>query len=656
MNIRLCGLMMIFALAGAGTFSVFAQPGLTVRLSSPDTSQFPIVQAFLDVHDPAGQFIHGLKPEQVTVLEDGNNLPVSEIEELRPGLQLVVAINPGPSFAIRNFQAVSRFDLIKDGLQSWAESRLGTTTDDWSLLVSGGSAISHTSDPAQFIAGLESIQLDAPPTQPTIDTLARAVTLASDPTPRSGMGKAVLFITSTIDGELDQPIKDISDQARQQDIPISVWLVASSGASTIQSSEKLSELATSSGGQVFNFSGEETFPKPDQSMDALRDIYRITYSSKVGLSGEHEVSALVQLVEEQVQSNTQTFQVNIQPLEPAFISPPISIERILPETAENANKVAPADGTETGELLFPKEIPLQVVFDFPDGRKRDLINSALLVNGIVVAENLTPPYDQFIWNLENFSSDSLVNIQVQATDILGMTGSSIEMPVEIKVAHPEKDPWFVVRRNLVTISLLLVLMAGGLLFLVLVLGGRLRPLTQIAISQTKAKKTSKNPIPTIVELPQNRVGWVSRLQRPYTASIPDPLAYFSRVVEEGELTISSPIPITSDDNLLGTDPNRANILIKDSCIEGVHARLKHTPEGEFWLFDQGSIAGTWVNYTPITQEGVRLQPGDVVHFGRIGFNFSINDVSRVLKPKVSLENPIKTENSEAMEDDIEEDA
>jgi hypothetical protein len=657
MRIRLRGWIILLVWLSSGTFPVFAQNGLTVRLSAPDTSRFPTIQAFLDVHDAAGKVIHSLKPDQVTILEAENSIPIDNIEELRPGVQVVVAISPGPAFAIRNFQAVSRYDLMKDSLRSWAKGRLGTTTDDWSLLIEGGSTVSHASDPARFLEGLDSDAVDTHLAQPSIDTLAKAVTVASDPTPRAGMGRSILFITTSIEGDIDQALKDISDQARQQEISISVWFVASSGAMITQSAQKLTALATSSGGQVFTFSGEETIPNPDDFLDALRYIYQISYTSRVGLSGDHEFSAQVRIGEEQAQSNPKSFSVDLLPPQPAFVSPPIAIERVLPEGFENEAEIVLPDGNETSDLLTPKEIFLQVVFDFPDGRKRELVSSALLVDGKIVAENLTPPFDQFTWNLEGLKTDGTVQLQVQSTDMLGLTGTSIEMPVQISVEHPETDPWFVLRRNLVTISILLVLLAGGLLFLVLVLGGRLRPITQIAASRAPNTKPARASLPTAVEThAHSHTGWVSRLQRPHTSVVPDALAYFKRAAEDGASGDGTILPITAEDVLFGSDPAHANLLIDHACIEGVHARLKRSPEGDFWLYDQGSIAGTWINYNPVSQEGAPLQPGDLVHFGRIGFHFSTRETGRVLKPTIILETPLEGEVSQGDEDETEETA
>jgi hypothetical protein len=197
-------------------------------VSAPNVQNFPRIQAYLKVHDAQGAFIHGLAPEQVTVLEDSAERPATRLEETRPGVQVVIAVNPGPSFAIRNAKAVSRYDLVKDALRAWANSRAGSNIDDLSLLITSGPAASHTADPLQWISSLNSEQVDARTAAPSLDTLFRAVSLASDPAPRDGMSRAVIFVTPPPEGQLDQSLENLAAQAREQHIVIYVWLVASS--------------------------------------------------------------------------------------------------------------------------------------------------------------------------------------------------------------------------------------------------------------------------------------------------------------------------------------------------------------------------------------------------------------------------------------------
>ena len=97
---------------------------------------------------------------------------------------------------------------------------------------------------------------------------------------------------------------------------------------------------------------------------------------------------------------------------------------------------------------------------------------------------------------------------------------------------------------------------------------------------------------------------------------------------------SPPISITSDEISIGSNPDKATLVLEDPSIEGLHARLVHAPDGAFRLFDQGSIAGTWVNFGPVPADGATLQHGDIVHFGRIGFRFTVHAPGPVLKPNI----------------------
>jgi hypothetical protein len=127
----------------------------SVNLSHPDLAGFPIIQAYLDVRDSKGQFIHNLDPQAVTIIEDENRLNVLTLEEIRPGVQAAFVISPGPSFSLQDSQGVSRYDLLLADLRNWAKSKQGSTLDDWSLLVAEGPRINHTEDPMEIHKALE---------------------------------------------------------------------------------------------------------------------------------------------------------------------------------------------------------------------------------------------------------------------------------------------------------------------------------------------------------------------------------------------------------------------------------------------------------------------------------------------------------------------
>jgi pSer/pThr/pTyr-binding forkhead associated (FHA) protein len=72
---------------------------------------------------------------------------------------------------------------------------------------------------------------------------------------------------------------------------------------------------------------------------------------------------------------------------------------------------------------------------------------------------------------------------------------------------------------------------------------------------------------------------------------------------------------------LGRDPSLSAFPLDDPSVSGLHARLIRQAGGEYLLRDQGSVAGTWINYQRLTDDGQNLHHGDLVHLGRVAFRF-----------------------------------
>lgn len=175
--------------------SALAQSGSTVVITSLDIADFPHLSAYLDVHDPSGGFVHDLTPQDVNIQEDGISLPVTELVEQSPGVQFVIAITPGASFNIRDSMGTSRFEYLLQGIfaGSWTSQPPGV--DDFSLLTMGGPQLTHSSSPAELLAALKSYSPAETDAVPSLEVLAAAIQVASDPTARLGMKRAILFIT-----------------------------------------------------------------------------------------------------------------------------------------------------------------------------------------------------------------------------------------------------------------------------------------------------------------------------------------------------------------------------------------------------------------------------------------------------------------------------
>ncbi|MEW5869013.1 MAG: FHA domain-containing protein [Chloroflexota bacterium] len=626
------GLILLFLIFSLLPVSARAQTAFNAVLSTPDTSLFPIIQAYLDLHDSQGQFMHGIQETQVSVLENSVSLPLTSFEKLHPGAQFVIAIDPGPAFGIRNSQAISRYDYIKTALSAWANSRQGSSIDDWSLVITGGPSISHVVDPAQWLQALSSDEVDARNATPSLDTLVRAVSLAADPSPRPGMGRAVLLIAPPVESQAVQSVANLASQAKQQGVIIHVWMVASAGAFSTAGAKALTDLAAQTGGSAFSYTGEEALPDLEAYLEPLRYIYHIQYRSQITTGGTQQLAIQVQTEDGLIETNLQNFEFQIQPPEPAFIAPPIQIQRAPPDLPEDQNS------EETlPDSLVPLTYTLQVVFDFPDGRKRPLVQSALFVDGVLVDENNQPPYDQFTWDLTSYTSEDTHLIQVQITDDMGLVGKSVELPVLVSIKLPQTNPWSMVQRNLPIIASLVVLLAGAVLLLVLVMGGQLRPST-LRAARNQHHKTDPVTQPVVVDddtSTRHRPAWVNRLQWPHRNVGPKAYAFLTPISDTDNMVIAPPIPITTGEVVLGSNPNQATLVLEDASIEGAHARLQRQPDETFRLADEGSVAGTWINYAPVSKEGAHLEHGDLIHIGRVGFRFTLRQPAQVRKPVIT---------------------
>ncbi len=73
------------------------------------------------------------------------------------------------------------------------------------------------------------------------------------------------------------------------------------------------------------------------------------------------------------------------------------------------------------------------------------------------------------------------------------------------------------------------------------------------------------------------------------------------------------------------------LVADDPSVDALHSRMIRDPKGFYRLFDENSTAGTWVNYAPTPKEGTRLEHGDLIHIGRVGFRYKLRDLKNVRK-------------------------
>ena len=630
---------------GSDFSSVFAQDSTQdptqavaqVWLAPVETANFPKMTSYLDVRTGEGEFVFGLEAENVHIIENGNLIQADELRLLRQGAQFVLAVSPGPSFTIRDAQGLTRYDYLIQALQEWVTSKSGESLDDLSFLSMDGPETTHVEEAERWMAVVKSYQAAGDTSMLGSDILARALEIAADSTARPGMGRAILFITPPPEGDVSLGLQSLAARASQRGVRIYVWMVASSEVFDSPAAAQLEDLASQTGGTLFAYSGIESIPSLETYLEPLRNTYFLAYSSGITSSGVNQVRVEVESNGLAGASSDQQFEMEVLAPSVAFISPPTQIQRSYP----NVSQTEPAEPAD----LIPSSYDVDVLIEFPDGHVRPLVSTTLFVDGVSEDVNTAPPFEQFTWDLSEYTSSGTHDLKVEALDSLGMSSASTDVPVTIMIKEQTVSSLATLSDNRTLLAGMVVVIAGAVLTLVLVLGGRLRPgMWRTARGRQRQGDTITQPVKVKTEPSSSqlrRSAWINRLHFPQRAVPPNIYALLVHQSESGQEDSSLPITISSEGVSFGNDPLLVDQVIDDPSIEGLHARLKREPDGVFRIYDAGSISGTWVNYTPVSQQGVCLEHGDLIHFGRVGFRFQLRDAKQVRKPVLKPKEPVQ---------------
>ncbi len=581
-----------------------AAEGLVVRLSPPDTTAFPQISTYVQVWDAAGHFVDGLEARHFTVIEDGRYRGVDSLEAVAPGVQFALAVQPGETFRIRDANGRTRWDYLLAFWQDWSANQ-PAAQDDVSLILAGGAEQTHRRDLHAWGDALATYTPDfaAPP---ALTALSRALEVVADPTPRPGMGRAVLLITPPLppDAETVAGVQTLSTLALQNGVSVSVWMVAAPTLRVSPQADLLRTLTTATQGTFAVVSAPEDIPDPAPWLEAQRHAYRLTYTARPAVGEAHTLQLWLHAPQGEARSAEVPFAFQVQPPNPIFVQPPTSVER------------QPADRSRQALLDFaayrPQQVPIEVLIDFPDGHPRPLREVTLLLDGRVLARATAPPFDRFLWDVRDITQDERHRLQLEAVDAGGLVGRSIEITVEVRVPRPEERLSTLLYLNLPRLALAAVLFTLALAFLGLVLSGRLAPKVPFAdVRPRRAAAPTESRPPAAPARPRG-VRW----RWPRRHATPTAPAYLEPLDGQGRL------PIQHTDLTLGSDPARAVLHLDDPSVSPLHARLRREADG-YRLLDAGSVAGTWVNYEPVPPEGIRLQSGDLIHLGRVAFRFWI---------------------------------
>jgi hypothetical protein len=576
---------------------VTAQGALRVQILALDTERFPTVSISVSVTDQTGAYIPDLSPTVFQILEDETPMPGLVMREERIGTQQVFVINDISGLSMRLESGELQYELMQEALLDWWSrsdaSEFGL--DDLTLITNEADLVAHASSAAVLGAELDQYEPSFEIEDNSADLLVRALTLATDAPPRPGMPRHLIFVTPYIYSMVDLPLANVIARAIEARTAIHVVFAAPEGAIDFIGVDGLQQLAQDTGGIFLQFDPAEGLTPITEQVLTQRELYELTYTSHANVSGPHNVSVRVTDDDLEGISQAQSYDITVEAPALAFIQPPTMISR------------QPTDPDDPIETLAPTSATLNLLITFPDEHPRAITSTWLVVDGEVMDQRSQTPLDVFTWDLSEYMEPGMHIVKAVAQDILGLEGTSIENQIFVDVPPPPSG-FSAIRPALSSLlAALAVLVAGVVLAITLLNMGQRGQAARVVLEE---------------RAPRSKVR-VSRasLQPPEESlSIDAYLAPIEHTVSEVK-----PVPLTGAELTLGRDASLAAVSIEDPSVSPIHARLIRRAGGNYFIRDQGSVAGTWVNYEQVGEEGRELQHGDLIHLGRVAFRFQLKN-------------------------------
>jgi hypothetical protein len=577
-----------------------AQEETRLQIATVDISGFPVVRVTVVTADSRSA------PADLTNLAlRENGIPVTDLtfDNIPVGIDATFVIDANTGFdEVDDESELTRRDKVRDSILRFAGQYMnGDGLDRISIVVpgedgqSGQFLLQNESDPQEIIAAInahEPARLGPTPLNAMLNlALEQTVQTAAD----SRYQALLLFSDARrLDEQLSYPL--LAAQANDANIPIyGAILGESADEIELANMARLTE-ATS----AFHLHMPQA-----AAADPIYQIWQqqgnpiqISYTTRQRQSGRSQITLNL----DTILANT-NFDVTLAP-------PTITLS--LPRT--EIRRVGSAPDTPL-EALQPQVQPITVTISWPDGLPRKLIEIIFLTNnrpqriaGDVLAVNEGEL--EWAWDIRDLDAGP-VELVVQVLDELGYQGTSAPQTVIVTAerplpptAAPTLEPQEInpgeepVPANRWQVFLVLAL----LLLLIVAVLWYWRNRTKKKITAVPAQVTSG----------------------PDPAAAAGLVVVVTAVLESITEGSDEVFTLVGSNISIGRDEQNAQIVLKDESISRLHARIRRQ-EQTYWLFDEGSAAGVFLNYERLGLAPRELQDGDIVQFGKLAFRFALRE-------------------------------
>jgi hypothetical protein len=581
--------------------AVFSQepPPDLIEITHIDDAAFPLVKVNLFTINQQG----GAVDLSGASLRE-NGIPVAyETAFTDIGLDAIFVIDANETlFTDDNGDGNTRADQVNASINQFASTILRPELDAVSVIVpdeigaNGRFLIQESNNPQTISEALASYTpLGAWPT-PLQDMLRQAIAQAVL-SKENGRYPTILLFTDGGRIHLQLDYEQLLQPAQTNNLPISAAILGAEA--TEDELFRTNRLSQPTRGTTIHMRDSSAISPLFAQWQQQGQQPQLHYESLQTKSGQYPVA--LNLNQQRV-----TSELNLE-LRPPEIS-------ILPPDTEITRRGSAYD-TPVSDLE-PKQFIIPVQINWPDEKPRALTAVVWQVNGQRQPQmnTLTPNADSQLmlsWDLELLDEGSYTFV-VDAVDVLGFTATSDPITINIiterplsptttplPTATPEPEP---ITPESMNLSLWLPLL--GLL-----------GLTGLVLLFLRNRRQITPPLPdedieptTLPPLPEETDSSPSSLYAAYLDPINQP--------------DTKPILLSTGSNIIGRDETTADIFLEDNSVSRLHARIAHQNDN-YWLYDEGSAQGTYLNYTRLGLAPKAITDQDLISIGRLQFRFSL---------------------------------
>ena len=586
-------LLLVFLLPTLPIQAQDNQPAL--QITSIDNSNFPeIVLEYKGLHLSEDL---PTDPANVEIIEDGQSITPSLLEEQYQGMHFAVAINPDSSLSIRGGDSKPYNLAIIDALKTIGPEPENARNNRYSFFSNPEISLVETEDYTAWAALFNDFVTIPQDISASLSSLELAVSALEHSS--LTLDTVLVYVTPYLDYRVLPEFYALIEQAGQLGVKTQVWMIMSPRVLTSSYVTDLQTALQNIGGTFTPLTGTEIVPDPRTYMEGKGRTFTAYYQSQVRTSGEYELQVRANFDQSPtLQSSPAILTLDVRPTRLSFINPIDTLEILY----------------NNDKSFQPALLPLEVLIEFPDGYPRSILNSTLFVNGERVTTNSQPPYGSFVLDLAGYVEETELELEVRLQDEFGLQGRTPVQTIALDVLRPENG----LDRSWFTSPWLwfgLLALAGTIAFLVF-----RKPLPKRKTAEEGAKGDLKpekvaDKAPLSTPLPVKIFGNLTRLDPDQTPSA------------------EKPHLLTKEVTLIGRDPMLANLIVENPSIEPLHAEIHFFPDGRIRLTDFNSTSGTYVNFKPVGAHGTSLQHADLVHLGTLFFRFNSVTRTQISSPK-----------------------